>query len=173
MNGNDDLLFDGEEVDDAKTDRAKWKVLIADDEKEVHAVTQIGNNDALDIRSSGFAAIRRGSDFYIHSGIGQFENCIDRPVWQVVPEETFQLFMHTLGKHNCSFGGNVYMGYFCTKDGAENVLHIQVRDTLSELDRELLRVFSSNVAVAFDSIYFYHAKTGNQREVVFTLMEDL
>ena len=42
---SDDLLFIDEDDDEIKEDLGAWKILIVDDEPEVHAVTKLALND--------------------------------------------------------------------------------------------------------------------------------
>lgn len=128
--------------------------------------------DILSNQSSGFIGSRKkGGNYYILAGIGQFKNAINKPVEEVISSETFQLLTQAREKEHPVFSQNTYAGYFRTSNGSENLLYLQSQYNLNETDKELIKVFSTNVGVAFDNIYLNQAIIGTQKEVIFTLGE--
>jgi response regulator RpfG family c-di-GMP phosphodiesterase len=128
--------------------------------------------NVLSDQSSGFIGSRqKGGTYYILAGTGQFENVINKPMQEAIPRETFQLLMQVREKKYNIFSHNTYAGYFRTSNESENLLYLQSQYSLNETDKELIKVFSTNVGVAFDNIYLYQAIIGTQREVISTLGE--
>jgi len=122
-------------------------------------------------RPSGFVAIRQGGEGYILAGIGQFRDAINKPAQEVMPLKIVQLLTQAHEKRHDIFLHNEYVGYFCTRNGSENLLYLQSQSNLNEIDRELMQVFSTNLAVAFDNVYLNQAIVETQKEVIFTLGE--
>jgi len=109
--------------------------------------------------------------YYILAGSGQFKNSINKPMQEVISRETLQLLTQDREKEHNIFSQNTYVGSFRTSNGSENLLYLQSQYNLNETDKELIKVFSTNVGVAFDNIYLNQAIVGTQKEVIFTLGE--
>jgi response regulator RpfG family c-di-GMP phosphodiesterase len=129
------------------------------------------DEDSLYIQSSGFAASRQKEGFYGLAATGQFKDYVDKPVQDVVPEEIRHFLNWAIEHKHSLFADNIYVGYFCTRNGSENLLYMQGRYNLSEIDRGLISIFSTNLAVAFDNIYLNQEIEETQKEVIFTLGE--
>jgi len=125
----------------------------------------------LSNQSSGFVVSRKGGDYYILAGTGEFKNSINKPIREVLPKETLQLITQASEQKHGIFLNTKYVGYFYTRNGSENLLYLQSQYRLNDTDKELIRVFSTNIDVAFDNIYLNQAIVGTQKEVIFTLGE--
>ncbi len=123
------------------------------------------------IHSSGFAASRQQGDFYVLAATGDFKDYIDKPIWEVVPEEIRTFLTQAIKQKQSLFSDNIYVGYFCTRSGSENLLYMQGRYELSDIEKGLISTFSTNIAVAFDNIYLNQEIEEAQKEVIFTLGE--
>lgn len=76
-----------------------------------------------------------------------------------------------LSKTETVFTENYYVGYFNSLRQAENLVYIESVRRFSELEIDLIKIFSSNVAVAFDNIYLNNEIVDTQKEVIYTLGE--
>lgn len=130
----------------------------------LHADTGVLSN-----QTSGFIVTQNMNKNYILAGIGQFKDCVHHSPHEVVSEEIQQLLVRVRDMKQSLFSQNTYVGYFCARKGSENLLYLQSQYVFNEIDRELLRVFSNNIAVAFDNIYLNQAIVRTQKEVIFTL----
>ncbi|OQY53594.1 MAG: hypothetical protein B6245_22630 [Desulfobacteraceae bacterium 4572_88] len=63
------------------------------------------------------------------------------------------------------------MGYISSQIGSENVILVESPHPLSELDRDLVRIFLNNAAIAIDNIYLNQEITDTQKEIITTLGE--
>lgn len=70
-----------------------------------------------------------------------------------------------------SFASNYYIGYFDSLKQVENLVYIESPKSFTELEIDLIKIFSSNVAVAFDNIYLNNEIVDTQKEVIYTLGE--
>lgn len=122
-------------------------------------------------QSYGFVGSRRENNYYILAGTGQFRNYLHKPIQDVISRETLQILTQAREKKHDVFLHNKYAGYFRTSNGTENLLYLQTQYNLNETDKELIKVFSTNVGVAFDNIYLNQAIVRTQKEVIFTLGE--
>jgi response regulator RpfG family c-di-GMP phosphodiesterase len=129
------------------------------------------DEDSLYIQSSGLAISRQQEGFYVLAATGQFKDYVDLPLDAVVPGEVRHFLTNAIEHKRSVFAENMYVGYFCTRSGSENLLYLHGRYNLNELDRGLISIFSTNLAVAFDNIYLNQEIEETQKEVIFTLGE--
>jgi response regulator RpfG family c-di-GMP phosphodiesterase len=65
--------------------------------------------------------------------------------------------------------GDTYVGYFPNNSGKASLLVLKGVDEISELDAQLLEVFCSGVAIAFDNILLNQEITDTQAELILRL----
>ncbi|MES2015281.1 MAG: DUF3369 domain-containing protein [Pseudomonadota bacterium] len=65
--------------------------------------------------------------------------------------------------------GDTYVGYFPNSSGKASLLVLKGVDAISEIDAQLLEVFCSGVAIAFDNILLTQEITDTQAELIFRL----
>ena len=65
--------------------------------------------------------------------------------------------------------GDIYVGYFPNSSGKASLLVIKGVEEISEIDAQLLEVFCSGVAVAFDNILLNQEITDTQAELILRL----
>lgn len=129
------------------------------------------DENSLYIQSSGFAASREQGEFYVLAATGEFSGYLDKLVAAVVPADIRRVLCRAIEQQRSLFVDNVYVGYFRTRSGSENLVYMQGRYDLNDLERSLIRTFSTNIAVAFDNIYLNREIEDAQKEVIFTLGE--
>lgn len=129
------------------------------------------DENSLYVQSSGLAISRRQNDFYVLAATGEFIDYVDRQVKDSVPEHIQKLLSQAVEQKRSIFNENEYVGYFRTKKGSENVIYMQGRYDLNDIERGLISTFSTNIAVAFDNIYLNREIEDAQKEVIYTLGE--
>jgi response regulator RpfG family c-di-GMP phosphodiesterase len=134
------------------------------------AILQVDTMTAPEL-SAGFIANQREGDYYLLAGTGQFMPRIDQQIDKVVPKETLSMLIQASHEKRPIFSTHEFVGYFCVRNESHNLLYLQSAYNLNEIDMELIRVFSANVAVAFDNVYLNQAIIETQKEVIFTLGE--
>jgi response regulator RpfG family c-di-GMP phosphodiesterase len=129
------------------------------------------DENSLYVQSSGLAVSRQEDSFYVLAATGEFEDYINKPVKDVIPEPIQHLIFQAIEEKRSLFTENLYVGYFCTKKGSENVLYMEGRYDLNDIEKGLIQTFSTNIAVAFDNIYLNQEIEDAQKEVIYTLGE--
>lgn len=119
-------------------------------------------DDAMLSSATGFAAVNNPENFVIIAGVGTFENHIDQNVDEAIPEDLLKKLHKAVESRKTLFFENEYIGFFDTAYGSENILYLKGRSSLSKLDKDLLRVFSANIGVAFDNIYLRQQEKQNE-----------
>jgi response regulator RpfG family c-di-GMP phosphodiesterase len=69
-----------------------------------------------------------------------------------LPPSVRDAILRSLGEKCSRHGDNYYAGYFRTKGGSESLIYMEFPDVISEEARELLQLFSRNVASTYDGL---------------------
>jgi len=69
-----------------------------------------------------------------------------------LPAEVQLALRRTLSEKASHHGDQYYAGYFCTQSGSESTIYMAFPEPIHEAARELLEVFSRNVAIAYDGL---------------------
>lgn len=130
--------------------------------------------DSIYLQLSSFAATSgTGDDYCILAATGEFENTIGQPLRAVLPKAVLSRLEAAVRARSSILEDGAYVGYFRTSNGSENLLYVDGIPELSALDKNLLGVFSANVAIAFDNIYLHEENLNTQKELVFALGETI
>lgn len=123
------------------------------------------------VEASGLALVNEGGRFKIVAATGEFADMVGKPAEEVLSEEEVSLLERADQEQASFFQGDNYVGCFLAPSGKENLLYLRGGKELSEMDKELVRIFASNVSVAFDNIYLNQEIEDTQKEVIITLGE--
>ncbi len=129
------------------------------------------DESSLYIQASGFTAACVENAITILAGTGKFEDLVDRPAGEVVSEDILHLLGRALTERRCIFDGPTFVGYYPVEGGPTNLLYMRGCRRLSEFDKDLIRIFSTNVAIAFENIHLNREIIETQKEVILTLGE--
>lgn len=125
---------------------------------------------STDVQSSGFVAtlehdrlhLLANTDYLAESSPTYFSQ-------KDLPEHVCRLIQQVRQEEQCIFQEQIYVDYFHSRYGLENIIFFQNPSPLNDIEQDLLRIFSGNIAVAFDNIYLNQAIVSTQKEVIFTL----
>lgn len=129
------------------------------------------DESSLYVQASGFTAACVQEEVTILAGTGEYEDFVNRPVDEVVSPEVSGLLETAMSEKISIFDGGSFVGYFPTDSGPINLLYLKGYQDLSDLDRDLIRIFSTNVAIAFENIYLNREIMDTQKEIILTLGE--
>ncbi|MBF0125857.1 MAG: DUF3369 domain-containing protein [Magnetococcales bacterium] len=119
----------------------------------------------------GFAATEKRGTINIYAAIGQYEAAIGQAVFEVVPPSVAERVRSALLSRRSLFGEYEFLGYFRSRRGMENLIHLKCDRRLRPVDRDLIEVFSSNIATAFEQLLLNREMIKTQKDVTFTLGE--
>ena len=128
-------------------------------------------DDSLLIQSSGFAAADDQERLKIIAATGQYHNYIGKYVDDELPDNVKEIIQQAIARKATVLVDGIYVGYFQTENQSVNILYLDGFKSLSSLDKDMIRLFSSNVAVAFDNVYLGQEIIETQKEIIETLME--
>ena len=125
------------------------------------------------VESSGFTASQHRGAFRIIAATGNFENAVDKDIEGALPQDVLAHLSQALSEQKSLYIDDAYVGYFPTSSGARNLLYVRGCRHLTDLDRDLIRIFSTNVGIAFENIYLHRELVDTQKEMIMTLGEVL
>ncbi|MGX4642759.1 HD domain-containing phosphohydrolase [Massilia sp. SYSU DXS3249] len=114
------------------------------------------------LRLKGASMITGESQYEVLARIGDFgSHGIDAGLLAQLDE----------ARHNriSKLHGDTYVGYFPNSSGKASLLVLQGVEEISDVDAQLLEVFCSGVAIAFDNILLNQEITDTQAELIFRL----
>lgn len=127
-----------------------------------------GNESSFVIKERGAACIS------ILAATGEFANmvgsCIDESHLGKLGMLGSEIIV-ALQEKRSSYNDERIIIFFKANSGFENILYFRLHEPLSELEKELLDVFSINVAIAYENLYLNNMVTDTQKEIIFTLSE--
>ncbi len=132
------------------------------------------NNNAMYIKSDGFTAAKdeKSNKCMFLAGTGKYseENRMSNDCHEF-DEKTIKLLELAEKNRESYFDGDNFVGYYETHNGKKNFLYMNGCESLSEDDRRLIHIFSSNVSIAFENIYLDKEVAETQAEIIYTLGE--
>ncbi|QNA87732.1 DUF3369 domain-containing protein [Massilia sp. Dwa41.01b] len=113
------------------------------------------------LRLKGASMISGESQYEVLAKIGDFGDDIDPALVAQLDD----------ARHNriSKLHGDTYVGYFPNSSGKASLLVLQGVEEISEIDSQLLEVFCSGVAIAFDNILLNQEITDTQAELILRL----
>lgn len=129
------------------------------------------DESSLYLQMSGFAASQEKDDMVILAATGKYKEYVNKPADTLLPEN-IQKHLNTATRQKQSiFIDDVFIGYFLTKNGSKNLLFVKGTDHLSDIDKQLIEIFSTNVAIAFENLFLNREMIETQKEVIIRLGE--
>lgn len=121
---------------------------------------------------SGFTASQKKNDLKFLAATGEFEKYLNQHLHKTVLENKIQHHLDDAieGKTGL-FRDDAYATYFCTQGACRHLLYLNGCKHLTELDKDLIHIFSMNLTITFDNIYLYQENMDTQKEVILTLGE--
>lgn len=123
------------------------------------------------LQSSGFALSKSRSGLQILSGTGEYADLEGLNAPDVISVQELKLCQKVINEKESYFGEDTYIGYFGHGRNIANILYLKGNKSISELDKELLRIFATNISVAYDNIYLNKEIEDTQKEIITTLGE--
>lgn len=129
------------------------------------------DEDSLYIRNSAFAADHGDGSLIILAATGKFQHYVDTPIHAILPEKILGRLKKAVSEQTDIFENDAYIGYFHSKKNSQNLIYMSGINRLNEMDKNLLRIFASNVAIAFDNVSLSQELESTRDEIIYTLGE--
>lgn len=131
------------------------------------------NESSLYLHAAGFSVSDSYEDeFLIMAATGVYESLVDKRATRVMPDEIKERLAEAVMTQSSLFFADAFVGYFPTGSGRTGLLYLSDGiENMTDMDRELLRLFSANVSIAFKNLDLNSEIIETQKEVIVTLGE--
>ena len=139
-------------------------------------LTQLLSILRLDVSSlltqdAAYFAALDSDDFIIIAATGKFEALLGKPAKKSIPEVVWQLMERAAREKKSLFLDDAYVGFFATQKGSRHLLYLNDCKNLTEMDKGLIRIFSTNISVALENLDLNQEIIETQKEVIMILGE--
>jgi response regulator RpfG family c-di-GMP phosphodiesterase len=131
------------------------------------------DKDTLFVRCNGWTVVQDGPQLEVLAATGALQQSLNQTDTDqseaVLPDEVVG-YLNRARTEKCNILENgKFVGYFPTKSGKVNLLYLDGVDHTDEIDVKLVRIFSTNVTIAFDNLYLDKELYETQGEIIETL----
>lgn len=121
---------------------------------------------------SGFVADIVDEKYIVSCAIGKYKNTSIEELQNILTREVSdRLDMVVKNQKMYYFDNNLYIGYFKSKTGRENIIYLEGREDFNQSDRYLIEILGSNISSIYDNICLTREIEDTQREILYTLGE--
>ncbi|MFY9180377.1 MAG: DUF3369 domain-containing protein [Venatoribacter sp.] len=109
--------------------------------------------------------------FRILAATGEMQQLSDKDDFESIPEHVRNGFKTALKNKQSQFFADHYVGYFTSKRGTESLLYVEYHKEPSPLDKRLLEIYATNVAITYENLLMREEIVETQHELLYLLGE--
>jgi response regulator RpfG family c-di-GMP phosphodiesterase len=129
------------------------------------------DKDAMLIRASGITAKKQNDDFVVQSAIGEYSQYINQNINAIFDQEILASIQNAISQTDCIYTNSSFVYYFKSQLGEESIIYMKSNRSLLELDKELIKIFCTNISIVLDNLYLDKEMSQTQKEIIYTLGE--
>lgn len=129
------------------------------------------DEDSLILHADGLALHGLGDEYRVLAATGEYQAMAGKPFSLEEHDEIRPLVERCRREREPFFSGHWFVSYFSAADGGDNIVIFRSSMELPSLEKEMMRVFSGNVAMAFSNLDLSERIESTQREMIYTLGE--
>lgn len=129
------------------------------------------SHNALYAGNPSLAACKTSGNFEVLSATGKYTKCLHQNVLEIEDPNAHDHIEQAIKKREHHYGDGYIALHFQTETGSEHLLYMEGNRPLDLFDIELIELFITNVAVAYDNIHLRQESEETQREIIFGLGE--
>ncbi len=123
------------------------------------------DRETMLVRCNSCMVVKNGEEFEILAATGNIS--ADRE--ERITDEILGWLNKSMELRDSIIDGDIYVGFFPTLSEKINLLYIDGISMIDELDQKLLKIFTTNVTIAFDNLYLDKELYDTQVEIIDTL----
>lgn len=129
------------------------------------------NKSSLYLQTDGLSLAQTTDSFSVLAATGKYAELENRELEGPEGEKVKEMLEKAIEEERSIFFDDIFIGYFKSTNGKINLLYVDGCVGLLEDDRQLIDIYSSNVAIAFENLYLDKEILDTQNEVIETLSE--
>lgn len=140
--------------------------------KQLGTVLNI-DQDFVYAKSSGFTAYQgdERQKYNIVASTGEFTGKENKPLEDVIQQPILEKLHDALDRKENIFTESTFTGYFESQREEHSLLYFQSQTPFTDIDRDLISIFATNVAIAFENLSLNNEIKDTQKELIYTLSE--
>jgi len=159
-----------EQIIESSQNIFELKSLTSFTEGVLEQLTSLMHLDKDAVYCHGLAARHEGDNFPILAATGDYANLVGQGADSLAPDIVSDLHDAVAAGQNI-YKADRFVGYFINNSGIENLLYLSGVQKTSQTDRNLLELFTRNVAIAHENIHLHQDLEETQSEIVYMLGE--
>jgi response regulator RpfG family c-di-GMP phosphodiesterase len=132
---------------------------------QMTSIMHMGKN-SLYCAASGFFTNAKSDELMVVAGTGSYSDLREKIAKEHIEPEVLALLEEAARTKKSRFDVDRVVVYFLGANGSDNMIYMEGKRRLDDWERNLIELFCSNVAVAFDNIHLNEEIEDTQREVV-------
>lgn len=129
------------------------------------------DNGVTGVPENALFVIWDRSEPYCLAGIGRFKSVAKRHLEEAVGTDIYRRILQTMSRNETYFEDNVYCGGFQSANRAHHAIYLEFSRQLEQQDHELIRLFTTTAAAAFETLHLNKEIEATQKEIIDTLGE--
>lgn len=109
--------------------------------------------------------------FRVLAATGDMQEFSDMDSFDTMPDFIREGFEQAMKEHRSQYYDDYYIGYFASERGSESLLYVKYHREPSALDKQLLEIYATNVAITYENLLMREDIVETQRELVYMLGE--
>jgi response regulator RpfG family c-di-GMP phosphodiesterase len=128
--------------------------------------------DAIYCHASGLTATAAKGELKIMAATGKYsQDSVNRRLKDIVDDSVYRLIEIAYNEKRTTSDKNHYVAYFRSKNGTENIVYLERTEDVLDWEKDLIDIFCSNIAIAYENIYLNQELEDSQKEIILTLGE--
>ncbi|MDF1881657.1 DUF3369 domain-containing protein [Sulfurimonas sp. MAG313] len=127
--------------------------------------------NSLYLQVDGLSLRKTADSFCVLAGTGKYSDIENENIHDYIDDNLKKMLDEVLEKEESTFFDEVFIGYFKSSTGSINVIYVDGCTDLEAEDKQLIDIYSCNVAIAFENLYLDKEVLDTQNEVIETLSE--
>lgn len=119
----------------------------------------------------GFTATYKNERYIINSGHGRYRALVDQTMIDVVDTSIIEMIQHAEITGENQYNACEMVIVFESDDKQKNLVYIKSTHDISNWDKNLIEIFSTNISVAYNNLYLSNEVEATQKEIIYRLGE--
>ena len=133
--------------------------------QQLTALLHLEANAAL-VATSSLAAIETNRNMKVIAAAGDFEDHVDKDPADIVPEEVLSNWMASIDASDIRITDTEIIVSFTSEDFVKSLLYLKTDQPISQDSKELIRLFTQNVSIAYENMRLNQEVEDTQQEII-------
>ena len=122
-------------------------------------------------RTAAYSAATAGGHITVLAATAGYSSLLIDQEIDNLPDEVRKAILRSMETHQGHHGTRYFCGYYKTTGGSESVIYMQFANAITDDARELLGLFSSNVAITYEGLLIREEIEKTQRQTIAILAQ--